>query len=132
MARMMGLGPFRFGLETAAYQKLIRADEYRWQSQERIGRHPAMQFLGAGHTTISLDGVIYPEFRGGFAQLDRMRFLAGLGTPHMLVSGTGRIFGLFVIESVDERQAIFHRDGSPRKQEFGLFLSSYGADGAVT
>ncbi|TIM92331.1 MAG: phage tail protein, partial [Mesorhizobium sp.] len=43
---MMGLGPFRFSLSTAAYQALERSDEYRWVSQDRIGRHPAMQFVG--------------------------------------------------------------------------------------
>lgn len=129
MPTMMALGPFRFSLGTAAYQSLDRTDEYRWESQERIGRHPAMQFIGAGHTTLNLDGVVYPEFRGGLGQIAQMRALASLGRPLFLVSGGGRIYGQFVILSVTERQTVFRPDGAPRKQEFGIELKSYGADG---
>lgn len=129
MQTMMALGIYRFALETAAYQELVRHTSYRWASQERIGRHPAMQFIGPGHDEIDLEGVIYPHFRGGLGQLDAMRVIAGFGSPHLLVSGTGRIFGSYVIESVEEIQTIFHSNGSPRKLEFALVLRSYGADG---
>lgn len=129
MAVMMGLGPFRFSLVTAAYQTLDRNDEYRWVSQERIDRHPAMQYVGPGHTSFSLAGVIYPHFRGGIGQVEAMRQAGAAGQPHVLVSGLGRIFGQFVIISIDETQTIFFADGTPRKQEFNIELKSYGADG---
>lgn len=128
---LMGLGPFRFSINTAAYQSLDRHDAYRWESQDRIGRHPAMQYIGAGHTTIALDGTIYPHFRGGFGQIAVMRTVAATGTPHFLVSGGGRIFGQFVIMDIDERQSIFTVNGAPRKQEFHIVLKSYGADGVA-
>lgn len=129
MAIMMGLGAFRFSVNTAAYQQLERTDEYRWQSQERIGRAPAMQFLGPGHTTIRLSGTIYPQFKGGIRQIDAMRAQAGIGAPHFLASAVGRIFGQFVIMSVEEVQTIFLPNGAPRKLEFSLELKSYGEDG---
>jgi len=129
MLVMMALGPFRFGLDTAAYQTLTRSSEYRWESQERIGRHPAMQFIGEGHTTITLDGIILPLFRGGLSQIDRMRTMAEQGTPHFFVSDRGKVFGRFVILTVEETQTIFLPNGSPRKIEFALQLKSYGADG---
>lgn len=129
MAVMMGLGGYRFSIETAAYQQLERTDEYRWQSQERIGRHPAMQFLGVGHTTIRLNGTIYPHFKSGMKQVDRMRGQAGSGSPMFLASRYGRIFGQFVIMSVSETQTIFLANGTPRKVEFTLELKSYGEDG---
>lgn len=126
---MMGLGAFRFSLQTAAYQTLTRSDEYRWETMERIGRSPAMQFVGPGSTTITLEGTIYPHFYSGFAQIDEMRASASAGLPLPLVSGHGRIFGLYVIMKVDETQTIFFSNGAPRKQEFVLELKSYGADG---
>jgi phage protein U len=126
---MMGLGPFRFEIGTAAYQTLERSDEYRWVAQDRIGRQPAMQNLGPGLTTFNLSGIIYPHFRGGLGQLDRMREVAGRGTPQMMASGLGRIFGLFVILTVDETQTIFFDNGKPRKVEFALEIKSYGPDG---
>jgi len=130
MARvMMGLGSYRFALETAAYQTLQREDEYRWESQERIGRHPAMQFIGPGHTTFKLEGVIYPHWRGGLGQIERMRGEAGRGIPLFLVSGYGKIFGRFTVIKVGEGQTYFLPNGAPRKQDFTLELKSYGEDG---
>ena len=128
---MMGLGSFRFAIDTAAYQTLARSDEYRWESQERLSRHPAMQFIGPGHTTLQLEGIVYPHWKGGLGQIDAMRRMAGTGTPLRLVSGYGRIFGLFVIMKVDETQTTFLSNGAPRKQEFTIELKSYGADGLV-
>ncbi|MBZ9850130.1 phage tail protein [Mesorhizobium sp. CA14] len=131
MSTMMGLGPFRFSLSTAAYQSLERSDEFRWVAQERIGREPAAQFIGPGQTTFALSGTIYPHFRGGWGQVEAMRAIAKTGAPQMLVSGLGRIFGLFYIENVSETQTIFWDNGAPRKQEFNLDLKSYGADGGI-
>jgi phage protein U len=129
---MMALGAYRFAIGTAAYQQLQQTTEYRWESQERIGRHPAMQFLGAGHTTITLDGVVYPHFRSaGINQIEAMRAQAGLGVPLNLISGYGKIFGLFCIMSVDETQTYHVANGAPRKQEFTIELKSYGADGVA-
>lgn len=128
MLVMMGLGPFRFALSTAAYQTFARKTEYRWESQERLGRHPAMQFIGEGHTTVTLDGTIFPTFRGGLSQVERMRGIAGTGSPQFLVSGRGRIFGQFVLMHVEESQTVFLANGDARKIEFSMELKSYGRD----
>jgi phage protein U len=129
---MMALGAYRFAIGTAAYQQLQQTNEYRWESQERIGRHPAMQFIGAGHTTITLEGAIYPHFKSaGINQIELMRAQAGLGIPLNLISGYGKIFGLFVIMTVDETQTFHLANGAPRKQEFSVELKSYGADGGI-
>jgi phage tail protein len=58
---MMALGSFRFSIETATYQELKRGQSYRWQSQVRLLRRPALQFVGAGSEMIELTGVIYPR-----------------------------------------------------------------------
>ena len=84
---MLQLGAYQFGLNTAAFQGLQRSDDYRWPEQERLGREAALQFVGPGATTINLDGVIYPEWRGGAGQLDAMR--AEAGSP----AGAGRWAG---------------------------------------
>ena len=81
---LMALGDYRFSLETAAYQELTRSTEYRWQSQDRLRHRPAQQYLGPGREEITLNGMIYPSFRGGLGQLDRMRQEAEKGTPLLL------------------------------------------------
>jgi len=125
---MMGLGTFRFSLNTAAYTGFNRTDNYPWVEQTRLGRKPAMQIPSDEATEITLEGVIYPDWRGGLQQIDHMRTAAGAKKPLMLVSGTGRIFGLYVILSIEEKASIFKSSGAPRKQEFTLTLKEYGAD----
>lgn len=122
---MMQLGGFRFGIPTAAYQELRRTTEYKWPAQERLGRHEALQYTGPGADTITLSGVIFPEFRGGTGQIDRLRALASQGTPQILVSGMGEILGWYVVERIEETQGVFAAAGVPRRQDFTLQLRRY-------
>ena len=125
---LMKLGDYTFSIDSAAYQTLSRTTEYRWRSQPRVGRLPAQQFMGPGEETLSLDGVIYPHFKGGLSQLDAMRTEAGKGEPLMLVDGTGHIWQQWVINQVEETHKTLFEDGTPRRVEFRLQLSRYGED----
>lgn len=127
---MMALGPYRFGCNTAAYQSFERSAAYRWASQTRIGRLPASQFMGADAQGVTLQGVIYPGFKGGLNQVETMRTVAGLGRPLMMTNGYGRSLGRWVILSISETSTVFFGDGAPRKIEFTLTLRQYGEDSA--
>lgn len=122
---MMALGVFQFSIQTAVYQELNRHTEYKWPSQHRFGKRPSSQFVGKGEDTITLPGVIYPEYRGGFQQIERMRSIAGRGQPLMLVDGLGKIMGRWVIESIYEKQSLFAAFGAPRKMEFTVALRKF-------
>lgn len=122
---MMSLGTFQFGIATAAYQELSRSTEWRWPAQERFMQGQALQFVGPGGDTITLPGVIYPEYRGGFGQLDQMRASANKGQPLALIDGAGVMMGRWVIERLEERQSVFAAAGKPRKQEFTLGLRKF-------
>ena len=125
---MMALGDFRFSLQTAAYQTLKRTAEYRWPSQARVGREPALQYTGPGSETVQLNGEIYPQFRGGLDQVQKMRKLAGNGKPLLLTDGEGNYWGKWCIARVEEEQSIFTGPGLPRKISFNLDLQAYGND----
>lgn len=122
---MMNFGSFQFSVRTAAYQELNRHTEYNWPSQQRFGKRPSSQFVGIGEETITLPGIIYPEYRGGFHQIEAMRTMASSGTPLMMVDGNGVIMGKWVIVSVDEKQSTFAAFGAPRKMEFTLNLKYF-------
>ncbi len=122
---MMQLGAFQFGIDTAAYQNLDRSTEYRWARQPRISTNDAMQFTGLGPDNIDLAGVIYPHFRGGLDQIERMRVQASLGLPLPLVSGLGRVLGLWSVESVTEGQTTYASQGVPHRQDFSMRISRY-------
>ena len=125
---MLQLGSFQFSVQSAAYQTLQRSTEYRWPAQDRFGKEPALQYVGPGAPTISLDGIVYPEWRGGLGQLDALRTLAAAGKPQTMVDGRGNILGRWVIESVNEKQSVFADAGVPRKQEFTINLRLYIGD----
>ncbi|QOE32756.1 baseplate protein [Achromobacter phage Mano] len=122
---MMTLGGFRFGINTAAYQTLKRKTEYRWAAQDRFGRREALQYTGPGTDSITLEGAIFPAYRGGTGQVSNLRALAATGRPHMLIDGLGNILGQWVIESVDEGQGTFAAFGIPRKQEFTVQIRKF-------
>lgn len=125
---LMKLGDYQFSIDSAAYQRLSRRSEYRWAAQSRIGRPPAQQFMGPGTDTLTLDGTIYPYFKGGLTQINAMREEAGKGTPLMLVDGRGYVWRHWVINQVEETQQLFFEDGTPQRIEFRMQLSRYGED----
>lgn len=125
---MMGLGLFRFGVNSAAYQTLTREAGFRWEKVDRVGRAPAMQYLGPDAQTMTLEGVIYPHFKGGLRQVELMTAMAGLGQPMMLVDGMGWIWKRWCVVSVTEKKTYFMRDGAPRRIDFTMELQAYGGD----
>lgn len=127
---MMALGLFRFGVNQAAYQSWTRSAAYRWEKLDRAGRAPALQYLGPDAEEVSLDGVIYPHFKGGLRQVELMRATAGLGQPFMLVDGLGWVWDRWVIASVTEKKSVFLADGAPRQIDFSMTLHAYGSDAA--
>lgn len=132
MDAMMILGEYIFGLNTAAFQELNRNTTWRWGSQDVFNGPQALQFTGWGEDTITLPGVIFPEYWGGTGQVDALRELADAGEAQTLIDGRGNVLGEWVITSVQERQSTFAQAGAPRRQEFTVSLQKYSADGVGT
>ncbi|MFK8328513.1 phage tail protein [Pseudomonas sp. BJa5] len=120
---MMALGMFVFSLETLAYQEFQRQTEWRHASTSRIGTNPARQFLGKGDDSITLPGVLLPALAGSQLSLDALRMMGDTGKAWPLVEGTGRIYGLWVIESLSDTRTVFFPDGAARRIEFTLKLT---------
>jgi phage protein U len=120
---MMALGMFVFSLETLAYQEFQRQTDWRHASISRIGTNPARQFLGRGDDSITLPGVLLPGLTGSQLSLDALRMMGDTGKAWPLVEGTGRIYGLWVIESLSDTRTVFFPDGAARRIEFTLKLT---------
>lgn len=118
---LMALGPFVFGLHTVAFQSLQRQTAWRHAQNSRVGARAASQFLGAGDDTITLPGVILPEF-GSRMSLDDLHTLADAGLPLALVDGMGRVYGQWVITEKSETGSVFTRLGQPARIEFSIGL----------
>jgi phage protein U len=117
---MMCLGQFVFALKTLPYQSIQRKNAWRHPSNARVGLRPARQFAGPDDEAITLSGVLLPEFAGDVFALDELREMADEGEAYVLVDGTGKLYGRFVIEDLEETGTVFFRDGTPRRIEFTL------------
>lgn len=126
MLTMMALGVFRFGLDTQAFQQARRAWSFRHTDHARIGVLSATQYMGEDPHTISLSGVLYPEYKGGLGQISGMAAVAKTGAPLLMVDGTGLLWGRMVIVGLQQTATHFKPNGSPKKIEFSIELKSYG------
>lgn len=129
---MLALGDYRFSIETAAYQTLSRSQSWNWTEQPLISGEPSLQLVGKSSPVISLEGTIYPEYKGGFTQVQEMASEADKGRPLDLLafdsSGelqTGVYIGQWVITSIVETHRVFRANGSPRAIEFSIQLKRY-------
>lgn len=122
VSMMMALGLFVFGLHTVPYQQLQRQLAWRHPENSRVGARPSSQFIGRGPEIITLSGVLYPEITGGTMSLAAIEAMADTGKAWPLIEGTGRFYGLYVIEEQSSTNSEFFPDGAARKIEFSLKL----------
>lgn len=118
---MMIFGMFVFSMNTAAYQQLQRTTQWRHASSDRVGDMPAYQFVGRGEDTITLEGSIVPQF-GMPSSITALRAMGDTGKAFALISGTGKVFGMYILTDLQETQTVFFKDGIPRQIDFNLTL----------
>jgi phage protein U len=120
---MFMLGSFRFALNVAVPQEVQRRTEYKWPAQDRMGMTQARQFTGMGDDTITLPGVIYPEWKGSTNAMAQLRALAATGQKQLLLDGMGTIYGNWAVTGVEETKSIFAAFAQPKKIEFTVTLA---------
>lgn len=63
-----------------------------------------------------------PEITGGRLSLLVLEQMAEQGKAWPLIEGSGTIYGMYVIEGLNQTKTEFFRDGMPRRIEFTLSL----------
>ncbi|ALZ95110.1 Phage protein U [Leclercia adecarboxylata] len=119
---MMVLGLYVFMLRTVPYQELQYQRNWRHAVNSRINRRPSMQFLGPDNDSLTLSGVLLPEITGGRLSLLALEQMAEQGKAWPLIEGSGTIYGMFVIESLNQTKTEFFESGMARRIEFTLTL----------
>ncbi|HDZ9199838.1 TPA: phage tail protein [Klebsiella pneumoniae] len=119
---MMVLGLFVFQLRTVPYQQLQYQRNWRHVTNNRINRRPTTQFLGPDNDQLTLSGVLMPEVTGGRLSLLALELMAEQGKAWPLIEGGGTIYGMYVIESLNQTKTEFFASGEARKIEFSLVL----------
>ncbi len=118
-------------LQENAYRELLlrqRINELQYQrswrhaANSRVNRRPSTQFLGPDNDMLTLSGVLMPEITGGRLSLLALEQMAEQGKAWPLIEGSGTIYGMYVIEGLNQTKTEFFRDGMPRRIEFTLSL----------
>jgi phage protein U len=126
---LMAFGQFVFSLNTLAYQELQRRTAWKHASTSRVGARNGRQFTGPGDDTVTLTGWFMPDQLGGrTASLSDLRAMGDTGASFVLVDGTGRVYGAFVMEGLDEGHSLIGADGTGRRIEFTINLTQVDAD----
>lgn len=125
---LMCLDTFVFGLNTAAYESFQRSLAWRHPATSRVGARPGHQFLGPDDESIKIAGTVRADITpNGSASLSRLEKMAATGAPYLLAGGDARIYGWFVIESMESTGTAFFPNGTPRKIDFTLNLKRVDA-----
>ena len=128
----MALGPFAFRALGFSYRDVSRELDTRWQEIEVCDRMNALQWTGPSSETLTIAGVLFPEEFGGLASLDGIRSAAKAGRPLMLVTRSGSVRGMHVIEGVSEDMSEHTRRALPRRNAYQISLKRYsGAGGGL-
>lgn len=120
----MSLGQFLFKTSTLAFQEIQRQRAWNYADNAIAFGRAKKQFMGAGEDTVTLPGLIYEEYGFGsrFA-LDEVANMADTGQGFVLMDGSGYLYGVYVINSIDETKSVLLDNGVPRKVDYTLKLS---------
>lgn len=124
---LMAWGPHRFEVRNYSVEDMASRVSARVAHSEVIGRAPLTHLLGEGVDEIRLDSAFYPYHfnTGAFPQLRSVRTSVKDQTPWMLVHVSGRVFGSWIGESIDDEQTIFDTKGIPNAVTATLTLKRY-------
>lgn len=124
---MMKLGSVKFSIQTLAYQKLTRTYGWTWAPTKRFGTIDSLQYTGKKNPTVTLPGVVFPEFQDvGTQQIETLVALGDAETPHLMTSGLGDVMGYWVVTGLTETEDKHIQAGIPIKQTFSLEIMYYG------
>ena len=121
---LMSLGQFVFMTTSLAFKEIQRQRSWNYANNAVAFGRAKKQFMGAGEDSITLPGLIYEEYGFGsrFA-LDDLASMADTGQGFVLMDGSGYLYGVYVIDSIDETKSFLVDNGVPRKVDYTLKLS---------
>ena len=121
---ILSLGQFVFSVDTLTFNELQRSRSWSFASNDIAQGRPQCQFTGTGEETISIPFLIYQDHGFGNRQsVDDLAEMADTGAGYVLIDGSGYIYGVFAIDSIDDNRSFLTINGVPRKVDGTLKLT---------
>lgn len=128
MARsIMALGPFQFQALGFGFTRRARSTRNEWAQIPVAGAQTVSQWTGGDGSTETISGVLFSEF-GGMSSLEGIRIASQAGTPLPLVdlsNGLANVFGMHIVEGIEEDRDVFGADGAALRNAYSLSLRSF-------
>ena len=126
---LMAFGQFVFETDTLSFTELQRQRTWNHASNPVAQGRAQRQYIGVGDETVNLAGRIYEAQGFGKRQsVDDLAMMADRGSPYVLVDGSGYLYGVYIIEGIDETRSTLLFNGVPRKIDFSLKLTRVDDD----
>lgn len=121
---LMSLGQFIFKLDKLSFNEIQRQRIWTYADNEVAAGRAQKQYTGVGSDTITLPGLIYEEYGlGRRYAIDEIATMASTGQGFVLMDGSGYLYGVYVIDNIDETKTYLLNNGVPRKVDFTIKLS---------
>lgn len=126
---LMAFGQFVFETDTLSFTELQRQRSWNHASNPVAKGRAKRQYIGVGDETVNLSGLIYEAQGFGKRQsVDDLAMMADRGTAYTLVDGSGYLYGVYIIEGLDDSRSILLFNGVPRKIDFAIKLTRVDDD----
>ncbi|ALF60311.1 phage tail protein [Psychrobacter urativorans] len=113
---ILSLGQFVFNVDTMTFAEIQRSRSWSYGSNSIAQGRDQHQFTGAGEETITIPFMIYQSHGFGNRQsIDDLSEMADSGSGYVLIDGSGYIYGVFAITSLDETRSHITNSGVARK-----------------
>ena len=113
---ILSLGQFVFNVDTMTFSEMQRSRSWSYGSNSIAQGRDQHQFTGAGEETVTIPFMIYQSHGYGDRQsIDDLSEMADSGSGYVLIDGSGYIYGVFAITSLDETRSHITNRGVARK-----------------
>lgn len=126
---LLALGQFIFSVDTMTYSEIQRSRSWSHPSNAVGQGRDKYQFTGVGEETITIPFMIYQSHGFGDRQsIDDLSEMADSGAGYVLIDGSGYIYGVFVISSIEETRSHLTNIGVARKIDGTMKLTRVDDD----
>lgn len=126
---LLALGQFIFSVDTMTFSELQRSRSWSYGSNSIAQGRDQHQFTGVGEETITIPFLIYQSHGFGDRQsIDDLSEMADSGSGYVLLDGSGYLYGVFVITTIDETRSHITNRGVARKIDGTMKLTRVDDD----
>lgn len=123
MSIVLAWGGILFTPNKESFDDLSHKMNFGWQKQPMMNASPLYQATQELDYEITLKGKIYTLKAGHTDMINKLKAQGESQKPYFMADGNGKIYGKFILMSLDGTESHQLKNGIPLKQEYSLSLA---------